>query len=322
MRGVPLRGHRRSVAAAAAALVVILGLAAASLSRGQERWYPSVWGADDQRGAANRITPAKVLEAMEVVRAGVVYQLGRTYEAGMPMFGSRHFSLLIPQAFQIAGSNEAVYHDEIVSGELGQIGTQFDGLGHFGIGDLFYNGNRRSEFAQATGLTKLGIEQVGAIVSRGVLIDVAALKGVPMLEGGYEISRADLETALSRQRTEIRPGDIVLLHTGWGALWMTDNAKFLANAPGIGLEAASFLVERDIVMVGSDTWGVEAFPNPDASLAAPVHQLLLAKHGIYLFENLATEGLAQDRAYEFAFFFAPLKLKGATGSPGNPIAVR
>jgi kynurenine formamidase len=103
---------------------------------------------------------------------------------------------------------------------------------------------------------------------------------------------------------------------------MQDNARFLDNAPGIGLPAAQFLVEREVVLVGSDAWGVEVFPNPDPSLAAPVHQLLLAKNGIYLFENLATEELARDRAYEFAFVFAPLRLKGATGSPGNPVAIR
>lgn len=304
------------------ALAVALVLAAVTLSQGQDRWYPSQWGAGDQRGAANRITPAKVLEAKDLIERGTVYQLGRVYEAGMPMFGARHFSLLIPYPFAIEGRNEAVYHDEIVSGELGQIGTQFDGLGHLGIGDLFYNGNRRSEFAQPTGLTRLGVEHVGAIVSRGVLVDVAAYKGVAMLEGGYEITRADVEGTLARQQTAIRSGDVVLLHTGWGSLWMTDNAKFLQNAPGIGLPAAEYLVEREVVMVGSDAWGVEVFPNPDPGLGAPVHQLLLAKNGIYLFENLATEVLAQDQAYEFAFFYAPLRLKGATGSPGNPIAIR
>ena len=94
------------------------------------------------------------------------------------MFGTRHYSLRIPQAFEMPGKNQAIYHDEIISGELGQIGTQFDGLGHVGIGELFYNGNRRSEFAKAEGLTKLGIENVGAIVTRGVLIDVARFKGV------------------------------------------------------------------------------------------------------------------------------------------------
>jgi kynurenine formamidase len=297
-------------------------LMTAAVSRGQDRWYPSRWGADDQRGAANRITPAKVLEAKDEITNGRLYQLGRMYESGMPLFGSRHFSLLIPQAYEMDGRNEAVYHDEIVSAELGQVGTQFDGLGHMGIGDHFYNGHRRSEFAKPGGLTHLGVEHVGAIVSRGVLIDVAAFKGVPMLEGGYEITRADLEGALARQAVGIRPGDVVILHTGWGSLWMQDNARFLDNAPGIGLPAAQFLVEREVVLVGSDAWGVEVFPNPDPSLAAPVHQLLLAKNGIYLFENLATEELARDRAYEFAFVFAPLRLKGATGSPGNPVAIR
>src|SRR5688572_25455351 len=110
---------------------------ACSAALGQDRWYPSRWGADDQRGAANRITPAKVLEATRLVTQGTVYQLGRVYEAGMPMFGSRHYSLRIPQPFRMAGTNQGVYHDEVVSGELGQIGTQFDGLGHLGIGDLF-----------------------------------------------------------------------------------------------------------------------------------------------------------------------------------------
>ena len=292
------------------------------VSRGQDRWYPSRWGADDQRGAANRITPAKVLEAKSAITTGRVYQLGRVYEVGMPLYGSRHFSLLIPQAFEMPGRNKGVYHDEIVSGELGQIGTQFDGLGHLGIGELFYNGNKRGDFAKPTGLTKLGIENVGALVSRGVLIDVAAFKGVPMLDGGYEISRADVEGALARQKTMIRAGDVVLVHTGWGSLWMKDNPRFLQNAPGIGLAAAQFLVDKEIVLVGSDNWGVEVMPNPDASLSAPVHQLLLARNGIYLLENLATEELARDSVYEFAFMFAPLRLKGATGSPGNPIAIR
>jgi kynurenine formamidase len=310
------------VAGIAVVVSLLTALITTVVSRGQERWYPSRWGADDQRGAANRITPAKVLDAKTAITAGKVYQLGHVYEVGMPLYGSRHFSLLIPQAFEMPGKNQAVYHDEIISGELGQIGTQFDGLGHLGIGDLFYNGNRRSEFAKANGLTKLGVEHVGAIVSRGVLIDVAGYKGVPMLDGTYEITAADVEGALKKQNTTIRPGDVVLFHTGWGSLWMKDNARFLASAPGIGLGAGQLLVKQEIVLAGSDTWGVEAFPNPDASQTAPVHQLFLAKNGIYLLENLMTEELARDRTYEFAFVFAPLRLKGATGSPGNPVAIR
>jgi kynurenine formamidase len=315
------RRNRRSFAAGGAAGVA-MALATSVVLGQSDRWYPSRWGADDQRGAANRLTPAKVLEAKDLIKQGTVYQLGHVYESGMPMFGTRHYSLRIPQAFAMPGRNQAVYHDEVISGELGQIGTQFDGLGHLGIGDLFYNGNRRSEFAQAEGLMRLGIENVGPIVTRGVLIDVARFKGVEQLQGGYEITLADVQGALQRERVEIRPGDVVVIHTGWGALWMKDNPRFVESAPGIGIAAAQFLADKEVVVVGADTWGVEVMPNPDSSLSAPVHQLLIARNGIYLHENLITEALARDSVYEFAYMFAPLRLKGATGSPGNPIAVR
>jgi kynurenine formamidase len=312
----------RRMWAAGALLVTGVLLAYSSVLGQTDRWYPSRWGADDQRGAANRLTPAKVLEAKNAVTKGTVYQLGHVYEPGMPMFGSRHYSLRIPYVFSMPGKNQAVYHDEIISGELGQIGTQFDGLGHVGIGDLFYNGNRRSEFAQAEGLTRLGIENVGPIVTRGILIDVARFKGVDQLQGGYEITPADLKGALQREGVQIRSGDVVLIHTGWAALWMKDNARYAASAPGIGVAAAQMLADAEVVVVGADTWGVEVMPNPDSSLSAPVHQLLLARNGIYLHENLITAELARDNVYEFMYMFAPLRLKGATGSPGNPIAVR
>jgi len=306
-----------------AELAVVTLLLGSGSAFGQEApWYPSAWGADDQRGAANRITPAKVLEVKDLITEGVIYELGRVYETGIPLFGTRHYSLRIPQAFGPSGSNDFLYLDEVVSGELGQIGTQFDGLGHVGIGEVFYNGNRAEDFVRAEGLARLGVENVGAIVTRGVLVDVAAYKGVEQLEGSYEITAADLEGALERQDVSIRSGDVVLLHTGWGSLWMQDNERYLQTSPGIGLEAAEFLAGREIVMVGADNWGIEVSPNPDATLSAPVHQLLVTRNGIYQFENLATEALARDRVYEFAFFFAPVPLRGATGSPGNPIAIR
>ena len=300
----------------------LIGALSGTVTLGQDKWYPSRWGAADQRGAANRITPAKVLDAKGMITKGTVYQLGRAYEAGMPLFGSRHYSLKVPYMFAMGGKNQAGYHDDIISGELSQIGTQFDGLGHVGIGELFYNGNKRADFATPDGLKKLGVENVGAIVTRGVLIDVAKYKGVPRLNAPYAITVADLTGALQRQKVEIRSGDVVLIHTGWGSLWMKDNATFGASSPGIGVQAGEWLAGKEVVVVGSDNWGVEAFPNPDPNLSAPVHQLLLARNGIYLHENLATEGLARDSVYEFAYVFAPLRLKGATGSPGNPIAIR
>ena len=120
----------------------------------------------------------------------------------------------------------------------------------------------------------------------------------------------------------LAPGDVVVVHTGWGSLWMKDNARYLGGGPGIGLAAAQFLAEAEVVVVGGDSSTVEVSPNPDGALRVPVHQLLITRNGIYLHENLATEELARDTVYEFAYVFSPLRLKGATGSPGNPIAVR
>ncbi len=217
-----------------------------------EKWFPSEWGADDRRGAANRLTPQKVLQAASLIKTGEVFQLGRVYESGIPVFGTRHYSLRIPAMSGPLGDNKTTWFEEIFSGEIGQIGTQFDGLGHIGIGDHFYNGLDQHDFAKAEGLTELGVENVGPIVTRGVLIDVAGFKGVDVLSDKYEITRADLEGALKKQDVAITPGDVVVIHTGWGKYWMTDNDRYSATEPGIGLEAAEYLVEQKIVMTCCD----------------------------------------------------------------------
>ena len=293
------------------------------------RWWPSEWGADDQRGAVNRLTEGHVKDATRLIREGKVYQLGRRYEHGMPMPpGKRHYSLTIPGSPSGGpfGKNKIVHHDELFSGEIGQVGTQLDGLGHVGVRvgseDLFYNGFKRSEFGTAYGLEKIGIENVGVFFTRGVLVDVAAWKGVERMKVGEVITDRDLQAALEAQGTAIREGDVVLIRTGHGALWMKDNAAFSSGEPGIGMAAARWLCERKIVMVGADTWATEVVPPEDADRPYEVHQELLVRHGIYNLENLDLDGLAKDKAYEFAFIFAPLPIKGATGSPGNPIAVR
>jgi kynurenine formamidase len=292
------------------------------------RWWPSEWGAGDQRGAANRVTAERVKEASRLIQAGKIYSLGRVYEHGMPLPGKRHFSLTIPGSPTggPSGKNQGVYHDDLFSGEIGQIGTQLDGLGHVGVrmdgDDYFYNGFRRSQFGTAYGLEKLGIENVGVFFTRGVLLDVAAARGVDRMKSGEAITVHDLESALKIQGVSVQEGDIVVIRTGFGQLWMKDNAAYSAGEPGLGMEAARWLCDRKIVMVGTDTWATEVVPPEDPDRPFPVHQLLLVRHGIYNIENLDLEELARDKAYEFAFIFAPLRLKGATGSPGNPIAVR
>ena len=178
------------------------------------------------------------------------------------------------------------------------------------------------QFVTPKGLAKLGIEKVGVFFARGILLDIALLKKKARLEKGYEVTDTDLKQASESQRIQISPGDCVFIHTGWGELWQTDHSQYTNGEPGIGLTAARFLAQREITLVGFDNWGADAMPGSDPELFHPAHQILLTQNGIYILENLDTSALARDRVYEFAFFFAPLRLKGATGSPGNPVAIR
>lgn len=318
-------------------LITIISLALATMSPSVfaqdaqtpigSKWWPSEWGAQDQRGAANRITPEKILQGTRLIRNGKVYQLGRVYEDGMPFPDGRHLNVSIPATpAGPFGENQLIEVVDNVDGQIGHVGTQLDGLGHVGVrladDDYFYNGFKRSEFSQPRGLTKLGVENIGVIFTRGVLIDVARFKGVDRLQPGYVITPQDLEGALKSQGVKVTPGDVVVFRTGHGALWMKDNNLYNAGEPGIGMDAAQWLVDKKIVMVGSDTLANEAFPVPDQKTVVAAHQLLITKNGIYSLENLDLEQLAADKVFEFAFIFTPLKLKGAAGAPGNPIAVR
>ncbi|MGE0824897.1 MAG: cyclase family protein [Candidatus Binatia bacterium] len=292
------------------------------------KWWPSEWGAEDQRGAMNRITPQKILQAASLIKEGKIYQLGRVYEPGMPLLGNRVYSLTIPGLPNSGpqGKNAIVANSEMVAAEIGQVGTQFDGLGHVGVrvngDDRFYNGFKLSEFGDAYGLKKLGIENVGVIFTRGVLLDVAAYKGVERLESPYVVTVEDIQGMLEKEKVDIQEGDIVLFHTGHGRLWMKDNAKYAASHPGPGVTAIKWLVEKKIVMVGSDTVATEAMPGENQDRFAEGHQQLLTRNGIYNHENLDLSQLAKDKVYEFVYVFAPVPLKGATGSPGNPFAIR
>jgi kynurenine formamidase len=299
-----------------------------------EKWWPSKWGPTDEMGASNHITPAKVLDTVKGIKDGKVYKLGRTYEAAMPLFGARVFALRIPGSPTGGpfGENRLVYHDEFLSTEIAQTGTQFDGLGHIGIqlgkdGDKsemhFYNGFTAAEISDAYGLKKLGVEKLKPLFTRGHLIDMVAVKG-GMMDAGQEISVADIRAALQKQNmqeSDIKPGDAIFFNTGWGQLWMKNNDRFNSGEPGIGLEVARWVVEKDLCLTGADTWAVEAVPNPDKTLAFIVHQELQTKHGIHNHENLIFDELIADKKYQFAYIFAPAPIKGATGSNGCPIAV-
>ena len=306
-------------------------------TREEGPWWPHpIWGAEDQAGASNWITPEKVLQAVKLVETGQIYELGQTYERGMPLFGDRTYSLMIPGGptyNQPFGTNMVIGNDDFLCTEVGQVGTQFDGLAHIGtrmtmadgsVRDVYYNGFPGGEVLGAHGMRQLGVEKIGPIVTRGILIDVAGFKSVDRLPKGYEVTVEDVRGALKKQgipEESIRAGDALLFRYGWSSLW-NEPEKYNDSPAGIGLEVARWVVARKLTMIGSDSWTSEVVPNPDPELVFPVHQELLTKNGIFNLENLDLEELASDGIHEFLFVFAPVPFKGATGSPGRPIAIR
>ena len=315
-------------------LVVFQGADAQTRDKGP--WWPNPqWGKDDQAGGSNWVTPEKILEALKLVKTGKVYELGQVYSSTMPLFGSRSFTLTIPGSPTGGplGANQLIYHDEYISTEIGQVGTQFDGPGHIGqmmkMADgtekgVFYNGYTLDEIKSPYGLRQLGIEHVKPIVTRGILIDIAGYKGVDALPNSYEVTVADVQGALKKQgiaEATLKPGDALFFRYGWSKYW-SDAPKYNANPPGIGVAVAKWVVERKASMIGSDQWCTEVVPNPDASLAFPVHQELITKNGVWNLENMVFDDLVKEGAHEFLFVFTPLRFQGGTGSPGRPIAIR
>jgi kynurenine formamidase len=311
---------------AMAALGLVLALATSVLA---QSWTPpatttrcpSKWGAADERGAANQVTAASVLRAAQLIRTGQVIELGRVLTGTMPLVAGRVFDLQTKRTNGPLGSNKRYSNEELVVTELGQVGTQLDALSHQGIDGLFYNCVPIDAVATRSGFQKFGIDKVGSLFARGVLIDVAAFKGVDMLSASYEITAADLQGALAKQQLSLSAGDAVLIHTGWGRLWDQDSARYGGAAPGIGVGAATWLASQSVLLIGSDTTSVEVSPNPDKALDLPVHQIALAVNGIFLLENLELDELASQHIQEFALIVEPLKIRGGTGSTVAPIAV-
>jgi kynurenine formamidase len=282
---------------------------------------PCKWGAHDQRGSANHMKPETVLRATKLIRTGEVVELGQVLSSTMPFFGTRRFDVHTKRTFMNPQSNRRGSNEEYVTGEIGQVGTQFDGFAHQTIGNSLYNCFKLDDIATRNGFEKLGVENVGALFTRGVLIDVAALKGVEMLADNYEITAQDLQQALDKQKLKLQPGDAVIIHTGYGKLWGKDNPRYIKASPGIGVAAAEWLAKQDPMLVGADNPSIEVSPNPDPKVSLPIHQIMLVVNGIHLLENLKLDQLAAKRVYEFAFIVQPLKIQGGTGSTVAPIAV-
>lgn len=281
---------------------------------------PSKWGAGDERGSGNHMGTASVLRAAQLIREGEVVELGQVLHPGIPL-GARHFDMFVKPTAMNPASNRRGSNEELVVTELGQVGTQLDGFAHQSIGDSLYNCFSVSEIQTRDGFSRLGIENVGMLMTRGVLLDIAALKGVEILDEDYAITIEDLEQALEQADLTLQPGDAVIINTGWGRLWERDVERFLGPAPGLSVAAAEWIAEQDPMIVGADNQPVEVMPHPDPAISLPVHQIMLAVNGIHILERLRLEEFVERGVNEFAFVMQPLRIRGATGSTVAPAAI-
>lgn len=310
-------------------LFVLFTLNSFAQTREEGPWWPNVtWGAGDQAGASNWITPEKIVEASKWIKTGKTYELGNVYEREMYVPENRTFQLFIPSfpTYGPEGEDRIVFNDEVLVAQIGQVGTQFDGLGHPGkqmeMGDgstteVFYNGYSTAEMKNPFGLLKLGIEHIKPIITTGLLIDIAAYLDTSTLENGYEVSLDEVRGALKKQgisEDEITPGDAILFNFGWWRNWHTDFVMDGDKRPKISMEVVQWLIEKQPSMVGSDSILDGEIFN--------VHSELTMKNGIFNLEWMNFETLAADKVYQFMFMFSPLRIKGATGSPGRPLAIR
>ena len=288
-------------------------------------WFPSEHGAGDTLGAVNHLSPEKVVQAARLVKTGKTYPLGVVTGWDTPAYPPRQYAITVIQPGQDSGptmgANRATGNDDLLYTWMG-IGSQLDGLGHMGEEHVYYNGHKASDFVTPKGLKALSIDKIPPIVTRGVLLDMTRYFDANPLPAGTVFNEKEVRAQAAAQGVAIEKGDVVLFHTGWQDLADTDPAKFMSGEPGLGFGGAQYLASLDVVAVGSDTWGVEAIPHEDSTLAFPVHVELLAKNGIYILENLDSGALAADEGWEFLFVLGQPRFEGAVQAVINPVAIR
>lgn len=280
----------------------------------------SPFGQPNKAGASVLMTELNAIEAANIIRRGRVVHMGRAYRPDMPLRPGQDYAVRKTTRRGVT----ATRIDTTLSGPL-TAGTYLEGLGHTGTGGedpRFFNGFTPGEVAPEDGPGEAGVEHLKPIFTRGILIDMVTVNGGPMA-AGQEITVADIEKALDWFGVnEPGHGDAVVFHTGWGRHWIADNDTYLSGAPGIGMEVAEWLIEREVALVATDAWTVGVQPVSDGpERAFPVSLALTQKHGILLHDNVESERLIDAEISEFAYIFAPLPVAGATGAPGAPLAV-
>jgi kynurenine formamidase len=289
------------------------------------------WGAEDERGTLNLITPARIVEATRLVRSGKIFALGIPFDEDGPQDGRIRANpnrLMKETGAEPQGYPGAFrFADDYVFMAL-QAASQWDALAHVHYDGLLYNGFPASSVG-TRGASHCSVANLSpGVVGRGVLLDVARWRGVDWLEAGTSIGPEDLDDVARWQAVESRPGDVLLVRTGWRRKFLTDLDKhaFKAGEPGLSVRCAEWLHKHQVAAVGSDNFAIEVLPGEYEDEYLPLHMIAIRDMGMPLAEILDLEDLAGDCAtdggYDFLFVGAPLSFTGAVGSPVNPLALK
>lgn len=294
----------------------------------------SPWGPGDEIGRLNLMSAESRAAVLARVDGGAVYDLSVELFIGMPSWqaaGDPHYRMwmthtphgtVIDDPLGLGKTlNEHVSYTGAAFSMYTHTGTHIDTLAHFGLDGRIWNGFSAAEHLGDRGWKVGGAEALPPIVARGVMIDLPAYLGVDMLSEGHRVSREELRGALERQKVSLQEGDVVLIRTGRMQVYK-DAAAYMHNPPGLGLDAARYLVESGGAMVvGADNLSFEAFPSEVENNYVPVHTYLLAEQGTPILELVYLEGLSEASVYEFAFIGGGLRLRGADAAPMRPLAL-
>ncbi len=288
----------------------------------------SKWGAKDEIGAANYVTPKQVLMATKLVKKGQSHPLGIVIDSKTPAFPPRTLALQVVQPGQHNGRKlkkdfgwSMVYNDDLTQMWLG-IGPQIDGLGHLGEDGVYYNCNKAEDFIHVTGLKKLGVHAIPPMVGRGVLVNMAKHFGTATMAAGRAFGRKDIKAAAKAQGIKFRQGDVILFHTGWTDGMLKSKPKIWGSTePGLNNEGMAYMASLNPMAVGADTWGVDVVPPIKGDKVFYGHISLLKENGIYILETMNTGRLAKEGVREFMFVLGQARVRGTVQMIINPVAM-
>jgi kynurenine formamidase len=291
-------------------------------------------------GALNRITPAKVREATRTVVQGKTYNLGNIVSTQTLAYGTRVFKPYV-YTLELGGANQITGFDDYMDPAFLGVGSQMDSTYHICVGEVCFNQRNRSEIfvpnelssveglpdgtnVALDGLQGVGVHTLKPFVTRGVVLNIPPIFGKTSLDVGDEITCEVILQALDRQKTSIKEGDVVLLHTGFA---IGSDPRDKLNEPGLSISGAQYLIEKKVVAVGADTIGVESYPTEEGNTIwpgslLPVHTQLIPKNGIYILEVMNTGVLVDEGITEFMFVMNPIRIQGGVQSLINPVAIK